>query len=466
MEADNCRVTPAASHKTSNTSLSLFNSLKRRDSKKQGAGGSTKSSRHFQASRPPPGFVSYQIPNGAPPVIPSDNIVGYDPRSKYSASAASLGGRSQSRSRSEAGPRGHQSHAPTAGVHPNHLHNGGRPYKSAVRQSPGVVQPPPQYTGGDDHTSAVIKSVTTSSPPGYAPPPPPWSDNGQEDSALHIYNATPRSSHKYTGEGGKKYRKSPVPVLKSPIWVQEPDDLVIDGSPDYYGRPPLPPGDSDPKPPPRSRPKSWTSTIFNAFRNGGSRTQTMTPLTQDMRERENSTVTLSSVNTSTMDKKSYRFTKQVRFLANPKKSLVAGQKFYSLPHFSNKPVPVPGPEKTPEPEKKVVTKSRSPSPFGRFVKSFVKGNRGKSRVNLNISARLQCWQYQKFRNENLNFSVVCRCVAWWAKFESIKFSLNNWKLIIWQAASERVLIVIPFFFVNWIYLRLVRTFTNCAPITF
>ena len=372
MEADNCRVTPAPSHKTSNTSLSLFNSLKRRDSKKQGAGGSTKSSRHFQASRPPPGFVSYQIPNGAPPVsavssAPSDNISITDPRSKYSASAASLGGRSQSRSRSETGHRGHQGHqAPTASVHPNHLHNGGRPYKSAVRQSPGVVQPPPGYTGGD-----VMRVVTTSSPPGYAPPPPPWSDNGQEDSALHIYNATPRSSHKYTGEGGKKYRKSPVPVIKSPVWVQEPDDFVTsDGSPsDCNGRPPLPPSDNcDPKPPPRSRPKSWTSTIFNAFRNGGSRTQTMTPLTQEMRE--NSTVTLSSVNTITMDKK-----RKVRFLANPKKSLVAGQKFYSLPHFSNKPVLAPALEKT-EPVKVVTKSQRSPSPFGRFVKSFVKGNRG------------------------------------------------------------------------------------------
>ena len=387
---DNCRITPAPAHKTSNTSLGLFNSLKRRDSKKQGAwgSGSTKS-RHFQASRPPPGFVSYQIPNGAPPVIqqPSDNITGYDPRSKYSASAASLGGRSQSRSRSE-GHRSHQSQAPTAGVHPNHLHNGGRPYKSSVKQSPGLVQPPPQYTGGDgDHS--VMKTVTTHSPPGYAPPPPPWSDSGQEDSALHIYNATPRSSHKFSGEGGKKYRKSPVPVLKSPVWVQEPDDFTTENE-SPYGRPPLPPCDSDPKPPPRSRPKSWTSTIFNAFRNGGTRTQTMTPMTQEMRARQDSTVTLSSVNTSTMNKK-----KGVRFLANPKKSLYAGQKFYSLPHFS-KPVPAPpAPEKMPEPEK-VVTKSRSSSPFGRFVKSFVKGNRGNP---------VWIWIFQpvltvlKFRNE-------------------------------------------------------------------
>ena len=91
----------------------------------------------------------------------------------------------------------------------------------------------------------------------------------------------------------------------------------------------------------------------------------MTPM--EMRARQDSTVTLSSVNNSTMNKK-----KGVRFLANPKKSLYAGQKFYSLPHFSK---PAPAPEKMPEQEK-VVTKSRSSSPFGRFVKSFVKGNRG------------------------------------------------------------------------------------------
>ena len=104
-----------------------------------------------------------------------------------------------------------------------------------------------------------------------------------------------------------------------------------------------------------------------------------------------STVTLSSVNTTnTMEKKSYRFSKQVRFLANPSKRSFANQKFYSLPHFA-KTAPAPEPvsdDVVTEPEKAAKVKSRTPSPFGRFVKSFVKGNRGNPRkcVSLNILA--------------------------------------------------------------------------------
>ena len=425
---DGCKITPAASHKSSNTSL--FNSLKRRDSKQSYKGSSSTKSKHFQASRPPPGFVSYQIPNGVtPPPIPSDNISSYDPRSRYSTSALSLsaghrGQRSKSDLTSSSSKQRSQSKTeltsrnkqPTAGVHPQHLHNGGRPYKSSVKPSPVVIQNP-VYSRTSDSPAILPPSDHHHhhpSPPGYDPPPPPpshWVDVTVVNDDI-TYNTTPRSSHKFTGEGGKKYRKSPVPVLRSPVWVQDVDDIdqesvrtLSSGSPEYYnnGKPPLPPiCDSDePKAPPRSRPKSWTSTLFNAFRNGTSKSNSNGASAPMSRERDMSTVTLSSVNTTnTMEKKSYRFSKQVRFLANPSKRSFANQKFYSLPHFA-KPVPAPGPVSdgsTTEPEKAVKVRSRTPSPFGRFVKSFVKGNRGNPGkcVSLNILAHL---------DNNMNFKI-------------------------------------------------------------
>ena len=440
MAEDSCRITPAASLKSS--SVSLFNSLKRRPSKEAKA-------KHLLASRPPPGFVSYQIPSqgaglGAPSDNiprrapsdvrsggssgPSDNISSYDPpRSRYSASAASLASRGHNKARGqllvELGGGQQQPQPPTAGVHPNHLHNGGRPYKSSVNvkqsDSPSTLPPPPPPP----------PSHPAPSPPGYEPPPPPWPDT--QDTADQIYSgATPRSGHKYTGEGGKKYRKSPIPVLKSPVWVQEPEDEIdqdqesvrsrSSGSPDYYHRP----RDSeDPRPPPRSRPKSWTSTLFAAFRYGTSRHQSAgppssgTPAGSWRRQREMSSVTLSSaVSQATSSKTSYRFTKQVRFLANPKK-LHPGQKFYSLPHFA-KPAPAPG-LPVPESDSKAKARSRSPSPFGRFVKSFVKGNRGNPGkcVNLNIFPLAVLlipdldWREQELGAGFRQSGVVCRCVA-------------------------------------------------------
>ena len=226
---------------------------------------------------------------------------------------------------------------------------------------------------------------------------------------INVYNSTPRSSQKYTGEGGKKYRKSPVPVLKSPVWVQDVDDIDLDqesvrtlssGSPDCSnGKPPLPPSqgydsEGNPKPPPRSRPKSWTSTLFNAFRSGANKLSDSKAGTNFQRDRNTSSVTLSSINTNTMEKKnSYRFPKQVRFLANPSKALYANQKFYSLPHFAKAGLQVQNPEKVPE-EERAKARSRTPSPFGRLVKSFVKGNRGNlgKCVNLKIFTHLETFK--------------------------------------------------------------------------
>lgn len=311
-------VRPVASHKTSSTSL--FGSLKRKDSKHSYRGSASLKTKHYQVSRPPPGLVSYQIPHVSQP--PSDNI-SYDPR-RYSAGLSHI--RSHSHSRS-------QSSYALAGVHPQHLHNGGRAYKSAVKG--------PAWASSD-------------SPGRYQPAWPGPS--------------SPRTQ-RYTGEPGKRYRKSPVPVIKAHHLAEEES-------------PPPPPGDQtngNPKPPPRLRPKSWTSSLFSAFKLSSNKASANNPPAPLSREISTvSTVTLNSLSTNTQEKKGLRssFSKQVRFLANPAKPLEPNQKFYSLPHFARPSPALPLPEKVTSESVSVKARSRTPSPFGRLVKTLVKGSRG------------------------------------------------------------------------------------------
>eukprot|EP00092_Neocalanus_flemingeri_P010099 GFUD01010883.1.p1 GENE.GFUD01010883.1~~GFUD01010883.1.p1 ORF type:complete len:834 (+),score=106.65 GFUD01010883.1:94-2595(+) len=390
---DTPKVTPAGSHKLSNTSI--FGSLKRRDSKQK-----TK-----PAVRPPPGFVSYQIPNGAPP---SDNISSYDPR-RYSNLGSQGKHHNQTSGHSgkhhQGQPRNGSSHEeearsgaplvsqPTAGVHPQHLHNGGRPFSVQLGKPVTLRQSPQTPSSSEDRrrhavydtnmsgtTAGVsepdlkhsIPALVDPSPGAYRPPP--WAEIKEETNST-FYNSTP-TTHRFTGEGGKKYPRSPA-IQRA--WNQENDDNIdqeslrtlSSGSPDGINgnKPPLPPGyDGNPKPPPRSRPRSWTSTLFHAIKNSSRSTSVTLPHSQ--MQRDQSVTTLGSVNTNTLEKRSFRYNKQVRFLANPRTS-ETNQKFYSLPRFIQQPVT----EKVPE-SVKAKARSRTPSPFGRFVKSLVRGNRG------------------------------------------------------------------------------------------
>ena len=204
-------------------------------------------------------------------------------------------------------------------------------------------------------------------PAGYEPPP--WS----------------------RGREPKRYPRSPMPDKKLET---EEENIPI------------------PQPPPRSRPKSWTSTFFNAFRSNGNISKTpnsnghnnngkavidqtippprVQPRLPDLYDRQlhmsESTATLPpmpTVNSFNMlemtdpdsvytERKNYGG-KQVRFLANPVKA-EPSQRFYSLPRFI---LPYPKQEK-PTKNKAVANgkqkqRGRSPSPFNRFVKSLVKG---------------------------------------------------------------------------------------------
>lgn len=378
---DTPKVTPAGSFKSSNTSI--FGSLKRRDSKQGAKGYKTK-----QAVRPPPGFVSYQIPNGAPP---SDNISSYDPR-RYSSQGGrhhSNNGKHHPKVLSQEDEEARVSQ-PTAGVHPQHLHNGGRPFSLQLVKPVTLRQSPQSPKSEDRRRDAVYDTSNMSEPeqpathsiPALVEPspgayrPPPWAEI-KEDTHTPLYNSTPVTSHRsYTGEGGKKYPRSPA-IARA--WCQDNiEDLdqeslqtLSSDSPDGINgnKPPLPPGyDGNPKPPPRSRPRSWTSTLFNAIKNSSRSTSVTLPHSQ--MHRDHSVTTLGSINTNTIEKRSFRYNKQVRFLANPSKHPDSAQKFYSLPRFIQ-----PVSEKVPE-SVKAKARSRTPSPFGRFVKSLVRGNRG------------------------------------------------------------------------------------------
>ena len=99
-----------------------------------------------------------------------------------------------------------------------------------------------------------------------------------------------------------------------------------------------------PKPPPRSRPKSWTSTLFNAMKNNH---RSVTFQCVD----EENLVNMQSTST------------EVIVASDPTMPLAAassseGQKFYSLPRQPN-------------------ARSRTPSPFRSMIKGLVKGNKTK-----------------------------------------------------------------------------------------
>ena len=165
------------------------------------------------------------------------------------------------------------------------------------------------------------------------------------------------------------------------MWLGGGDDdeedesvsALSSGSPDYTvngSKPPLPLG--LPKPPPRSRPRSWTSTLFNAIKNSGTLNQTKNTAStmtlqpgMGMGMREPSSLTLSSMRTGDLGRSGRQ--KSVRFLANPNRNLrEQQQKFYSLPRFIQQPLG----EKMAE-TVKAKARSRTPSPFSRFVKSLV-----------------------------------------------------------------------------------------------
>ena len=340
---------------------SLFGSLSR--PKGKGSSGRSKA-----PVRPPPGFVSYQIPNGCVPATlpPSDNIV-YESRCYM---GSSRNGRAKN------------GDPPLAGIHPNNLHNGGRAHPAVGLGHPvGPLRPSPREQEEDRQADQLLESqhsrVAEASPGGYQPPP--WADRGGSGEGPKDPGEVGEGS-RCPGEGGKRYPRSPA--ITPHLWAKDVEDMDQDNdvesmrtlssnSPDYAvngSKPPLP--DGIPKPPPRSRPRSWTSTLYHAIKNSGSKTlQHGLPHQQSMgMVRDPSSLTLASMRTGDLGRSGRQ--KSVRFLANPSR-IGPPQKFYSLPRFIQQPLidkSTNGSEGV-----KVKARSRTPSPFTRFVKSLVKG---------------------------------------------------------------------------------------------
>ena len=335
---------------------SLFGSLSRPKGKSSG--------KSKGPVRPPPGFVSYQIPNGfVPPAAPpSDNIV-YESRCYNSISSRNGRGKGD---------------PPTAGVHPHHLHNGGRAYSGLVPLRPSPrEQEEDRRTGELEDLDQHSSPVCDPSPGDYQPPPWAAREGAEPLDGTPLSTPPVRTPSRCPGEGGKIYPRSPAvtphlwnkdnEVNGSPYNDEESVRTLSSSSPDYAvngSKPPLPGG--IPKPPPRSRPRSWTSNLFNAIRNSGMKKDFSTMTLQPGMQRDPSTLTLASMRTGELGRSGRQ--KSVRFLANPSR-IEPAQKFYSLPRFIQQPMA----EKaaTMSESVKAKARSRTPSPFSRFVKSLL-----------------------------------------------------------------------------------------------
>jgi hypothetical protein len=417
--------------------------------------------------RPPPGFVSYQIPNGALP--PSDNIQMLDARRFMSVGSLmgsrpmaghhhhhhhghqQNGGHHTARyARQNSGGNGGDGHVvyitarepppATASVYPAHLHNGGgrshgkggghngAGYYSQQHWSSADGTYEEVYGGsgyyGQQHTKPQHHHHQS---PDIIYQPPPWAGERLADQQP----GPSRPAAVFTldspvASAPRRYPSSPIPGRQPAAATRSLQHPAKGLSPseDPRRRPPLP-GAQLPRPPPRSRPRSWTSTLFNAMRNGASLSKKNNATNSQSEEQKNneeeqeetveqdqqqqadedrnnyyyyggqyisSSTTPgalrdpTSYNTGTLEKRS----KQVRFLANPSKPVgEAGlPRFYSLPRFilpsssSGGELRERGGGRRPSQQMgaggeaaaaKLKMRSRTPSPFGRFVKSLVRG---------------------------------------------------------------------------------------------
>ena len=353
--SDGCRVTPGSAN-----------------------GSSKLGPRLNKIIRPPPGFVSYQVPNGV--IAPSDNIHLYDPKKYQSAHVLGRYQHNGSSRYTRESRRGEYNYSTEqssiltrhssefrahAGVYPSHLHNGGRslrPCQNNGNYSTGSEQLRHRESMRISGSSFIEYNNSELGLNQNDYDPPPW---------MRI------SEH-------KKYPRSPAPKHG----VADIDEEIAHSLEPPHLKPPLPPVDQ-PKPPPRSRPRSWTSTLFNAFKPNSKSNPTMTlPASSASINNQsdhlsyptsyNGISTVAPVlydpldmlpsNTNTLDRRQ-QGPKQVRFLANPSKTIETNPKFYSLPRFIQ-PLSEKGEiVKT----VKIKMRSRTPSPFNRFVKSLVRG---------------------------------------------------------------------------------------------
>lgn len=235
-----------------------------------------------------------------------------------------------------------------------------RPPPSATKNHPQPQLNPPSYyqTFHDQHH--IYYSQPRPRPQFYQPPSSPVKFYRQTPSQINYKvasvlqsNGTSNSSNSSTSSTSPKVTMRRPPTASTRSTSSQRNAVYIkEVTPESAkAKPPLPSQNSSdqvPKPPPRSRPKSWTSTLFNAMRNNH-RSVTF----QCVDEEENL---------------------QNQFVVNSEAVIVAsdpmpmplaaassseGQKFYSLPRPPSQTI--------------LATRSRTPSPFRSMIKGLVKG---------------------------------------------------------------------------------------------
>lgn len=231
-------------------------------------------------------------------------------------------------------------------------------------------------------------------------PGPPYFQQQQQQQSKppqkHSNDVANRNYHSKSGENN--VRNAPVGV---PHRSLSPQEIIINyedspsrSSPvpqatNKNSKPPLPPpqveglcpatASGGPRPPPRTRPKSWTSSLFNVIKNNHS------SVTFQCVVEEQSVISAGS-SVGQLDKADQHKPKDASELAMPLTAASAsdGQKFYSLPRPGNDAA-----------QNKVVsakTRSRTPSPFRTIIKGLVKGKTA-SKICLRKRFCLFIWDY-------------------------------------------------------------------------
>ncbi len=225
---------------------------------------------------------------------------------------------------------------------------------------------------------AVATSVKLRRTPNPNEPPPAGTSGS---TGLRIQNATSNTSKRNAVYMAAVDPGGCNPALAASKRSQSPINCAATsarGDSPARSKPPLPPpnanadlnnpggagGSTLPRPPPRSRPKSWTSTLFNAMRNNH-RSVTF----QCVMEENQISGSLNGSNQNLVVQQEH----QIIVAADPTMPMAAasstdGQKFYSLPRPPTPPTSNSNPE---QPLKSA--RSRTPSPFRAMIKGLVKG---------------------------------------------------------------------------------------------
>ena len=232
-------------------------------------------------------------------------------------------------------------------------------------------------------SSAVNVKTTAQNQPYYHQPPVQQQQQQQQQTISENWN--------YSKTGEANIRNN---TASHPHRSLSPQDVILNyddpssrnspvpqsngtGKNGCLAKPPLPPALVDgmcpapmsggPRPPPRTRPKSWTSSLFNAMRNNHS-----SVTFQCVVEEQGVVGNGSGSAPLPGEKPSDHRPKDASELAMPLTAASAsdGQKFYSLPRFQN------GASTNDLSQNKIPatkTRSRTPSPFRTIIKGLVKG---------------------------------------------------------------------------------------------